>query len=1102
MFKSMLGDLIKSIGVILLSIHLTEGRVLAADPRAFASLYTFDQLKSEPALEEIHFELLKQRFANNDFAEILFPNSNARGPRLERVHHKLMFDAIIRFLSQSSTINPDAYLSERPALDPFSVTYSDGVAKVSQLSFDHSRFGAFLDDQKQIFNSNGYLSILSPGARDQLVRIVARRNSNVTSIFNLSANHLLANPELFKTMLIATRDMFSYEKSDATLKSAANLAIAYWMQSNHLISGKKSFDSLSPIDQLFLKSSFQSAARGLISQFEMPGKLRNNFFKYAGFDANELSISSRGIYVVPMSRWEHMFKGIGPGECIRTSCNRFFDALYPDALGFSIIKDGKEIGYIGIYKVREKTGPLKLWYIDTFQSPGLVSETGSHKILDEILASLERYALDDGALLAVASKDWNSINYKENASVLQTRGVLDTIEVGYFASPVFDEIYKFISADEQAHHQKIMSMSGYTKESKMMYDSLYRNEYKVRILEPSRNLSDFDLARAASILGKKMATSSLALRNPLIRRIENLRLFGQNAPGIRFRIYETFKNARLFFSNSSAGRMEINRSLFPYLSKNIPQFNFDLPLTSVDLTTNSPEDRQRILMELVLLSENFEHSLQLINEHGNKSHEFAQIAVEFIIPLLEDRGFKDWNSLFSTILGQGIDNEVDLSFAYEISERIESQEEFLKFAKIATGQMGPAYVGDYDRLDALILARFQNFLSRYPDFDSQSNCTGAVIDCLKGRANIKARRLLFNKAQTIEQVVTVAKLLKSPKYDFLPEYYEVIADALLRLKFQSLADFDAFTNSKEMIPKSRMIELAIHVVDGLKTVPNVDWIQVYKTLGSMIEYGSDKNADIARAILNIDLHIDLKAFFSLREYSSPATVYRQLAEETITKRIRSELAGTKESKARLEFIRDHILMVSESVRDVLMPELISNATTGYEAIMIFRNYFSYASYNSRYSLLFLLGQKLKSFPRTEEYQKELTELFDQNYVATLRLLDGLDENGKLQIKIPVRDLLKTLSRLEDEESRLRVVRWIGQENESEVNQVGRDLESQGPGWWARVTGQRSQPALAGWYEYKKRRPKKPTVLTSVLTTIRSKTADCDGSLANRRQRSN
>lgn len=697
--------------------------LFAIDSRVFSAFFSPSEVSNNEELQSLHYNALKYRFVNNNFDDILFSGNEAESPRLTIENHKLMIQAISRFLATTNN-SENFLLREQPNFPAFSLNPHDKELKIEELKISQNGFAEWQDQVRRSFFKNQFLTLLSASSQYELVRLVAKKFPQVKSIFDLHARKLLLNKELFETTLRMYSTISKIDKSSELISSAAILTFGYWLLENHLTNTVE-FSSLNVWEKLYLQLPFISEIAKIIKNFQMPGKLGNNFLSYAGYKQVLSSPFPKShIVVVPMSRWAAMFKGIGPGECIRSSANRFFDAFYPFSMAFSIMVDGKELGYIGIYKVFEKSGTLPIWYIDTLQTPGLVTDSGYHQILDAILGQLERYALSEGSVLGIGDSDWNGTNYKENIPSLETRGILKTIEVAFTSSPRLTAIFDFVKSKKQSHHQELMSKSGYKSESNMMYDTLLRNSYKVRVLEPSSTLTDAELDQYVYILG--LDSSYNYIDNALLKKMSRLSSFGLS-PHIKLRLYKLYQENTLAILNNHDLKSEIYKIIFPILSengkvspyKNLKKANF----------SNLSHDE---LIEVLMLVDTEEEFLKVLSQIKKKSNILNTIAAEFIIPLFRMRNYQNWISAFSAVLRIVNNDFSDVRIAYEFSQFVITITDFEKFSRVCFGTYSnDSIVNDTEIFSRIYASLFFKILNSVEGFENQLRFARKTIQMAK-----------------------------------------------------------------------------------------------------------------------------------------------------------------------------------------------------------------------------------------------------------------------------------------------------------------------------------------------------------------------------------
>ena len=686
----------------------------ALDSRLFLRFFTLEQLATDPELQKLHYQALQNRFANGDFDEILFPDSSAKGPRLELEHHKLMLQAIQKFSLSQNYFKPEEFFSQRPNYAAFTLQRNQGTVITTEFQFPETGLGFWLNRMKASFMQGEALRKMSEESRTEFVRLVSKRLPRVNSIFDFKTKNLMSDSVLLENSLNAFMTLFKKDKSPQLLESAAILVMAKWFQENKILENDFDFTKLSNTELNLLKLRLQSEIVPILKRTQIPSKLANNFFAMAGFKESATSPFPKDqVVLLPMTKWEAMFKGIGPGECIRASANRFFDAFYPFSQAFSILKDGKELGYIGIYKIQEQGGSKNFWYIDTLQTPGLATDNGDYSLLDSVMDQIERFALREGATLAMADHEWNGTNYKENIPRLHARGTLGEVKVGFPDSEVLKGIFEFVAHEDQKHHQDIMTRSGYKDNSNQMYDTLLRNGYKVRVLEPSARLSEGERAQYFRNFG--LGNEPAPVTDIHLGDFETLLKFGIEHPTNRLRLIEIYEKKQLLFKNSERARKLAEKALFPNVMKAFGQIPDPSEMDSIVLRANPGagwkyESQINLVLELLPLTTNEDQVIKLIGTISEQRKDLSAQIMDYIIPILEKKGFSRWIDIYQSLLRNMSDEFRDHFVATEFSRRLKTPQEFIKFLHISEGSEKGVSAGYTENLTRLFVSQFLQML--------------------------------------------------------------------------------------------------------------------------------------------------------------------------------------------------------------------------------------------------------------------------------------------------------------------------------------------------------------------------------------------------------
>ena len=381
----------------------------------YPDLLTVDDILTNPEIADAYYALLKLRFRNGNFDEMLFlDDPSAASPRLSKLAYDQMLTTLRTYLSKHPS---DLELLRRlPRGDaPFSIESGRTVTPSKHEIAEWSKIGEMLAGIQ-------------------------------------SANDGSSIEDLMRSFLGT--------KNEQTLSKMAAALICRVSDGIDLDLLKRS----PPTHQYLVLESLERKARRAGQEANLPGKILDEFRKYSPFiSIPRTDIFGKGTTVLPMSRLEAIFKGVGPGECVRTACHRYFDSLFDDAIHYRILIDGEESGHISILKTHESN--RKYWFIESIQSPGLVKDQDPRKIRS-LIRHLQQVAIQEGAELAIPSSSFNSYNFKEIPAALVTfpethsnRSLLLEMDGGHAS---LDRFRTYSSQAFSAIDQEIVRGAGYT----------------------------------------------------------------------------------------------------------------------------------------------------------------------------------------------------------------------------------------------------------------------------------------------------------------------------------------------------------------------------------------------------------------------------------------------------------------------------------------------------------------------------------------------------------------------------------------------------------------------------------------------------------------
>ncbi|HAZ09345.1 MAG TPA: hypothetical protein DCZ01_12695 [Elusimicrobia bacterium] len=440
-------------------LPLTKPAARTAPTPMSAALATVDDLLGDPATSLLYYELLKSRFKNRDFDEVFFSeNPGARGPRLSPADYAKMLETLKRFLKEHPEEAPR--LRELPRLQPFRLSGSGEVEPLpEELERSWTRIGPSLSALWKRVSGLAFLSEYDADARGRFLRDLgaelgippdqARQALDLTRSTHMEA--------LVRTL----GKQFNRARTPSTLSDIADtlLVLEAGPARTARLEGLPGFAQHLVLEDLE-KDAVRSGKRlgvpnkalGLLAaRASLPGIPPSPFFH-------------KGTTLLPMSRLDAVFKGIGTGECVRAACNRYFDAFFDDSMHLRILKDGKEIGFIGIYKTVEPKTGRKHWFLETIQFPLLSSAASGSRAIRGLIRELQQLALLDDSLLSIPAKTFNSYNFKEVVAELETLPETKSgqaVKIVYRNPERIEKLQDFNSSDLSEFDQMLTKRAGY-----------------------------------------------------------------------------------------------------------------------------------------------------------------------------------------------------------------------------------------------------------------------------------------------------------------------------------------------------------------------------------------------------------------------------------------------------------------------------------------------------------------------------------------------------------------------------------------------------------------------------------------------------------------
>lgn len=732
-----------------------------------------EELLSEPVNQRRHFKELKSRFSNGDFQEILFVGDTIEGPRLTEAGHQKMFESVRAFYDRYSSSDIDwrfYLLAAASEYQPFSVRRNE---KLAITTFDEFSGGQGAE----------FAHWLSQKIRE---RVHYHRSENVVSLFGQS--HGADERKSAKGIREEIRSEFhvgdknySGEKS----KKMASLLLQLWLVENHIEADVMSLPEFTPFESHVFEGVFFSELRrlgqGLSLGDHFLKKLETHLEYTKGLPQKFLKNS---LVIYPQSRWTSVFNGIGPGACLRCSANSYLRALIPGSIQFGVLKDGKELGHIGVYKVESEDSYKKYWYVDLIQSPGLAQKTPQQ--LELIFVQLQRMALEEGAMLAVSSVDFDSTNFKENISTIMSWDSLssDFVEVVRPKNTLAVAVERFIedARVNQASHETYQQTN---YDGISLYDSLVRNHGYVRPLAPLPGLTREEKEKYFMLSGASTRGTGSS------RLLEELTLYYGSrylGPRARWRLLQLVRQNEVLVRNSEDLSRWVNNVLFKTVVERdgITQAVYQRLIDGERLQDvvgeiGSTGDPQKYVEEFLPFCPNLKSCIQLMKQ-GDHGLAGTQALVHLLIPRLEELGFVDWIYLLDVFLGKRQSPEETYLLGEEVLKRLTSWKEFRQFVKLTSGGFGSkTEMGEVLGRSRIFLKHWESFAPASWDLDSKIAGIRFLSKTLSGAANFTLRKKLLRQAESIDHIEKILKLPGAVKSSLVEDYALLVLTALQRI---------------------------------------------------------------------------------------------------------------------------------------------------------------------------------------------------------------------------------------------------------------------------------------------------------------------------------
>jgi hypothetical protein len=730
----------------LASLILLFSSVSGADPRL--DLLPLSQVIQNPKLRQEYYTLLQNRFRNGDFQEILFPERpSITGPRLTYQTFEKTLASLQQLLRSSPTA--DAHLTDRPAIIPFQVG-ADGRAQMLQDSAESWKtLFKRLDLLGKSIRSGHILDNLSEADRAKVIQ-----DAGLTSVQEIGSHW---EDSSFRDQLLkALAKQFNRSKTPVSSRILADTLIGAEVSPAMMSTLSAGFTEQG-FAQFRILSEFLAQARNRGTRLQLPRKIIENIAGSSSFaDVPRSDFFKKGISFIPMTRQDAVFKGIGTGECVRSSCNRYVDALFDDSIHLSVLKDGREIGYVGIYKTLDQKTGTKVWALETLQFPN----PSGGRLIDGLVRHLQALAVNDGAFLAVPAKSYNTYNFKENVADIEALPEVSagqSTELDYQHPQQINAFEKKGMQELPAFNQFVADASGY--KGKRLINAMTINGEKFSIVAPFPDQPDSVLVAHAELLNSRISKS---LAGEKLSPLDRGRLYLDLLPGYYAResiMADAEKLARQGEKNTASALLGL---IYRQLPENLRGRPFSEQLNYVDHQIKNvvmkPETAQDLKDELLLSAKTWEDYVSVLKLRDISSKYFPSFVFTSFdhFSALAPAHF-DWIGFYQSTLGDLPNAFSGLQWSRKILPFVNSPDDYLKIVRIARGMEKGGRIGDKDLADLFTIETWEKYLPTTVSYDERQIWIHRLLSSVGNKGGISIRQTLLGKAASVREIHDILK---------------------------------------------------------------------------------------------------------------------------------------------------------------------------------------------------------------------------------------------------------------------------------------------------------------------------------------------------------
>lgn len=777
---------------------------------SYPEFVSIDEILKDKEVAKSYYEYLRFRFRNGDLDETIFiEDSSLKGPRLSVSSYDDMVATVRAYVEKYP--EEKARLAEISQYNPIRIEKNGMVTRLTSEQLNSwKEIGTELGKISEKVNSLGFLKEYGSSELESISKFFSKELGipfdNIVETFDAkSTKHLDA-------LIISLQKQFNKKRNSQLLQDIADVLLTNESRVGRL--DRLIYDkSIPPYAKYMALEDIEKSAKDQGRRLSVTGKVTDNLLSQSSMkEVPRTNLFRKGTALIPMTRMEAIFKGIGPGECVRSSCNRYIDAFYKDALHFKIAKGGEETGYVAVYKVKEKGGKRKFWFVETIQSPMQDSRAGSASNVRSILKELQQLAAKDDSLLVLPAKSYNSYNFKEVVAQLDNipetkSGQKVTTELRH--TDTIEQFDKFNKTGLSDLDQRIASASGYKKT--ITTNGLTFNQGSAIVVGSLLDQPDWILEKTPLLWeGKEVAHIDESFKLDPLKRAD---LVMKNSSSVAAKINLLSLVSSLKNKGQSDIAAEVMKKAYRQLPDEIQGLNFDEQYKyvkkQIEKVSMKASKALELKEELFLKASSWDDYMKIM-ELGDKtsSREFANFISSTINKFAHEASDTDLLKIYADNLRYMPDSNADFELTRGVGTHLKENDSFIQFVKYMRGEgISGSFTGD-DLRNTYIAENWDRFFPNESNWTKRLEFAEFLFPRLGNRADYHVRFGMFDKVTElyqIEEIMKIQKLWKQLGKNRKIIFSSKIGDAIKNFfENRSIKDFVHGNNDLKLLEKYLM----------------------------------------------------------------------------------------------------------------------------------------------------------------------------------------------------------------------------------------------------------------------------------------------------------